>query len=289
MLRLFYQSIRAHRFQLLCILPLAAFLFFFTFIPIVRLLILSFQQPHVPGLSLANFRELFSQKQFLLAFFNTVFIALVSLGLEISFGLILALAVSKNYKLIRYTRAIFILPLAIPTVVVGVVMSYIFSSSGWLNRILLDTGLIHQPVYWMSGGIRSLLMVSFADTWKVTPLVMLILVAGLQSIDKSLYKAASIDGAGAWYIFRRVTLPLLMPSITACVIIRGIDAFRIFALPLILMGQNLKVLGTYAYLEYTEFNNPYISAASACILLGLILFAAAVYVKAVGRKGLAAA
>jgi trehalose transport system permease protein len=282
----FYQSIRAHRFQLLCILPLAAFLFFFTFVPILRLVILSFQHPLVAGLSLVNFRELFSQKQFWQAFSNTVFIALVSLALEISFGLLLALVVSKNYKLIRYTRAIFILPLAIPTVVVGVIMSYLFSSSGWLNRILLDLGLIHQPVYWMSGGIRSLLMVSLADTWKVTPLVMLILVAGLQSIDKTLYKAASIDGAGTWYIFRRVTLPLLMPSITACVIIRGIDAFRIFALPLVLMGQNLKVIGTYAYLEYAEFNNPYISAASACILLVLILLAVAVYIKAVGTKGL---
>lgn len=277
---------RINRSQILCILPLAAFLILFTFVPIARLLLLSFRHPLESGFTLANFVELFSQRQFLQACFNTLFIAFVSLSLELTLGLILALIVSKNFRLIRYLRAVFILPLAIPTVVVGVVMSYLFSSSGWLNRVLLDLGLIRHPVMWMSGGVRSLMMVSIADTWKVTPLVMLILVAGLQSIDKNLYKAASIDGAGAWYTFRRVTLPLLMPSITACVIIRGIDAFRIFALPLILMGQNLKVIGTYAYLEYTEFNNPYMSAASSAILLVLILFAVVFYIKAVGKRGL---
>ena len=150
----------------------------------------------------------------------------------------------------------------------------------------MDLTFLDSPIYWMSGGIKSLFMVALADAWKVTPLVMLILLAGLESIDKTLYKAARIDGAGTIYIFRRITLPLLFPAITAAVIIRGIDAFRIFALPLILMGQNLKVVGTYAYLEYAEFNNPYTSAASSTILLFMILFAVLAYIKAVGARGI---
>ena len=166
-------------------------------------------------------------------------------------------------------------------------MSYLFSSLGWINRILADLGLIDSPIYWMAGGIKSLMMVTIADSWKVTPIVMLILLAGLESIDRELYKAARIDGAGSFYIFRRITLPLLMPAITCAVIIRGIDAFRIFALPLILMGQNLKVIGTFAYLEYAEFNNPYASAASSVILLFMILTAVLFYIKVAGRRGLA--
>jgi trehalose transport system permease protein len=138
----------------------------------------------------------------------------------------------------------------------------------------------------MAGGVRSLIMVILSDCWKVTPLVMLILLAGLAAIDRDLYRAARIDGAGGFYIFRRITLPLLLPFITAAVIIRGIDAFRIFALPLILMGQNLKVIGTYAYLEYVEYNNPYLSAASSVLLLSMILVAVLIYIKAVGRKGM---
>jgi trehalose transport system permease protein len=284
-----FRSIKKHRFQIICILPLLAFLLIFTLTPIIRVIILSFQSittaTHQP--TLAHYKDLFTQPAFKQAFLNTLIIAGASLVLEISLGLILALLLSKNLKLIRFLRPIFILPLAIPTAVVGVVMSYLFATSGWINRILQDLNLISSPINWMQGGINPIFMVTLADCWKVTPLVMLILLAGLQSIDKSLYKAARIDGAGTLYIFRRITLPLLMPAITAAVIIRGIDAFRIFALPLILMGQNLKVIGTYAYLEYTEFSNTYASAASSVILLVMILLAVALYIKAVGKKGIA--
>ncbi|MFH0828323.1 MAG: sugar ABC transporter permease [Candidatus Omnitrophota bacterium] len=285
------KQIKKHRFEILCILPFITFLLIFTLTPIARVITLSFQS--APALNeggwftLAHYKALFSQKAFQEAFFNTLFIALVSLILEIALGLVLALLLSRNSGFRRFLRPLFILPLAIPTAVVGVIMGYLFSNSGWINRILTDLGLIKFPIYWMSGGVRSLMMVALADTWKVTPIVMLILLAGLQSIDNSLYKAARIDGAGNFYIFRKITLPLLMPSITAAVIIRGIDAFRIFALPLILMGQNLKVIGTYAYLEYAEFNNYYSSAASSVILLVMIFTAVIIYIKAAGRKGLA--
>ncbi len=309
------KQIKKHRFEILCILPFITFLLIFTLTPIARVITLSFQsvpalseggwftpleksdgslmlpivrgRSSLTGFTLAHYKALFSQKAFQEAFFNTLFIALVSLILEIALGLVLALFLSGNSGFRRFLRPLFILPLAIPTAVVGVIMGYLFSNSGWINRILTDLGLIKFPIYWMSGGVRSLMMVALADTWKVTPIVMLILLAGFQSIDGSLYKAARIDGAGNFYIFRKITLPLLMPSITAAVIIRGIDAFRIFALPLILMGQNLKVIGTYAYLEYAEFNNYYTSAASSVILLLMIFTAVIIYIKAAGRKGMA--
>lgn len=285
-----FRFLNKYWFEILCILPFIVFILLFTFVPIVRVIILSFQATDSIGrqgqFTLEHYKALFSQAAFREAFFNTIFIAVVSLILEIVLGLILALYLSKNSKYIRYLRPVFILPLAIPTVVVAVLMGYIFSNSGWANRILLDLGLIHSPIYWMSGGLRSLMMVALADTWKVTPIVMLILLAGVQSIDDSLYKAARIDGAGNFYIFKRITLPLLMPFITSAVIIRGIDAFRIFALPLILMGQNLKVIGTYSYLEYSEFNNPYASAASSVILLFMIFGALMIYIKAVGKRGM---
>ena len=282
--------IKRYYFEIILISPLVLFLLIFTLVPIVRTITLSFQQaPQLYkgiGFGLSNYKELALQQGFREALFNTVFIALVSLLLEISLGLILALILSGNLKVIRFLRPLFILPLAIPTVVVGVIMSYMFSSSGWLNRILTDLSLIGSPIYWMSGGFKSLIMIVLADCWKVTPIVMLILLAGLESIDPDFYRAARIDGASSLYIFRRITLPMLMPFITAAVIIRGIDAFRIFALPLILMGQNLKVIGTYAYLEYAEYSNPYLSAASSVLLLLMILTAVLIYIRAVGRKGM---
>jgi len=281
-----------HSFKIICILPLLIFLFFFTLVPIIRLIFLSLQPlGDAAGrwFSLAHYRTLFTHAAFKEAFFNTIIIAIGSLSIELGLGLVLAMLLSRNYRYIRFLRPLFVLPLAIPTAVAGVMMTYLFTTSGWANRILSDMGLISLPIHWMAGGWQSLLTVILADCWKVTPIVMLILLAGLQSIDSSLYKAARIDGAGNLYIFRRITLPLLIPFITAAVIIRGIDAFRIFALPLILMGQNLRVIGTYAYLEYMEFNNPYLSAASSVVLMAMIMIAVLIYIKVAGKRGMAVA
>ena len=281
-----------HSFKIICILPLLIFLFFFTLVPIIRLIFLSLQPlGDAAGrwFSLAHYRTLFTHAAFKEAFFNTIIIAIGSLSIELGLGLVLAMLLSRNYRYIRFLRPLFVLPLAIPTAVAGVMMTYLFTTSGWVNRILSDMGLITLPIPWMAGGWQSLLTVILADCWKVTPIVMLILLAGLQSIDSSLYKAARIDGAGNLYIFRRITLPLLIPFITAAVIIRGIDAFRIFALPLILMGQNLRVIGTYAYLEYMEFNNPYLSAASSVVLMAMIMIAVLIYIKVAGKRGMAVA
>lgn len=281
-----FANIKNYRFEILLILPLALFLFFFTVGPIADTVVMSFQGPAHEGFGTANYANLFAQSAFRNAFSNTIIIATLSLTLEVGFGLILALMLSAGWSVMRYARALFILPLVIPTAVVGVIMSFLFSTSGWINRILMDCSLITSPIEWMGGGASSVIMVTLADCWKVTPIVMLILLAGLESIDRDLYKAARIDGAGWPYVFARVTLPLLMPSITAAVIVRGIDAFRIFALPLILMGQNLKVIGTFSYLEYMEYGNRHTSAASSVVLFVMIIAAVCIYIRAVGKKGI---
>jgi len=284
---------RKNRFEIICILPFIVFLFIFAFIPVARTVALSFQplpaEHHACPFTLIHYKNLFAQAAFRQAFFNTIFIATASLVLELFFGLALALLLSTRYRFLRLLRSVFVLPFAIPTVVTGVIMSYLFTGGGWVNRILIDMAIIRTPINWMSGGFRSLIMVTLADCWKVTPLVMLILLAGLESIDRELYRAARIDGASDFYIFKRITLPLLMPSITTAVIIRGIDAFRIFALPLILMGQHLKVVGTYSYLEYMEYGNPYTSAASSTILLVMIMSAVLFYIRSVGERGVGGA
>ena len=272
-------KLKQYRFEAICIAPILVYLFLFTLVPVVQVFRLSLTDPASRELTLNNFFILFRQADFRSAFFNTIVIALGSLTLELGFGLMLAMILSVQEKGSGFLKSVFMLPLAIPTVVAAVMMSYMFSSSGWVNRILLDLGLIQENILWLAGDYKSLFTVMAADAWKVTPLVMLILLAGLQSIDRQLYKAARIDGAGMLYTFRHVTLPLLMPAVTTAVIIRGIDAFRIFSLALVLMGENLKVIGTYAYLEFAEYNNEYLSAASAVVLFGLIMGAVLLYLR----------
>jgi len=276
---------KQYRFELICLAPLVLFLFYFTFLLLVSVFKISLADPASGTITLMHFRRLFTQSEFRHAFANTLIIALGSLTIELLLGLVLALAMTVHGRGTGMIRSLLMLPLAIPTVVAAVMMSYMFSTSGWVNRILIDLGLINSNIVWLSGNARSLFAVMAADCWKVTPLVMLILLAGLQGIDRQLFRAARVDGAGPLYLFRRVTLPLLMPAITSAVIIRGIDAFRIFSLALILMGENLKVLGTYAYLEYVEYHNESLSAASAVVLFMLILAAIMIYIRLVGKKG----
>jgi trehalose transport system permease protein len=112
----------------------------------------------------------------------------------------------------------------------------------------------------------------------------LILLAGLEAIPGDLYEAARTDGASRWRQFRAITLPLLKPALTMALIVRGVDAFRIFALPLALVGRGLPVMSTYAYVEYLEYGSPHTAAASSAILLAMILLTVGTYLWLVGSE-----
>ena len=116
------------------------------------------------------------------------------------------------------------------------------------------------------------------SSWKVLPTMVLLLLAGLESIPQDLYDASGIDGASKWQTFVNVTLPLLKPSITMAVLFRAVDAFRIFELPQVLVGQRIPYLATYAYEEYSN-GNVNASGAASTMLLVIILVFALVYLK----------
>src|SRR5690606_7680076 len=110
--------------------------------------------------------------------------------------------------------------------------------------------IIDQQIYWTQSGLRGMFAIAFADTWKATPLVILILLAGLESIPRDIYEAADVDGASKWRQFWDHTLPLLMPAITMAVILRAIDAFRIFDIAIVLAGNQVPVMSSFVYFEY---------------------------------------
>jgi ABC-type sugar transport system permease subunit len=108
--------------------------------------------------------------------------------------------------------------------------------SGIVNTLLVNLGVIHEPVVWFIHPTAAWVPVILADVWKTTPFVALLLLAGLQNIDASLYEAARIDGASGWRQFQHVTLPLLKPAILVALIFRTLDAFRVFDLIYALTG-----------------------------------------------------
>ena len=261
--------------------PLVLYLGAFTLGPVVSTLLLGFRDSQ-GSWGLGAFRTIASHYQFNDAVVNTLAITGLGLSLELCLGLVAAVILAGRLPAQGLVRALLLIPLGVPTIVSASAMRYVFGTVGYLNEVLNRLGLIALPIDWTGNRALALLTVAVADAWKVTPLVMLILLAGLQAIPRELYEAAQTDGAGPWHQFLRITLPLLRPALTMAVIVRGVDAFRIFALPLALAGRHLPVLSTYAYVEYLEYGNQHTAAASSAILLLMILITIGAYLRLAG-------
>lgn len=260
------------------ILPLALYIFGFTLLPVLDSIRLSLVDRFSGAFpSIANYREIMGRPDFGNAVVNTVGIALISVSVELIFGLVIALMLARAFRGRGFFRSMVLTPLGVPTLVAGAAMIYIFGLQGYLNELLLQLHLIHQPIYWTTSGIRGMLAVAAADTWKTTPLVVLILLAGLEAIPPEIYEAAEVDGAGGWRTFRDHTLPLLMPAITMAVILRAIDAFRIFDVAIVMTGRQVPVMSSFVYFEYDANDIGGASAASTLLLAMIAVFIVAYF------------
>jgi trehalose transport system permease protein len=269
--------------HLLGLAPLALYLAAFTLLPVVSTLLLSVRDTE-GNWGLEAFVTIARHYQFGEAVVNTLVITGVSLGLEVILGLATALLLASRLRAQGVVRVLLLIPLGVPTVVAASAMRFVFGTVGYLNEVLYRLGLLTLPLDWVGSRGLALLTVAVADAWKVTPLVMLILLAGLQAIPRDVYEAARTDGAGAGQQFLWITLPLLRPALTMALIVRGVDAFRIFALPLALVGRHLPVLSTYAYIEYLEYGNQHTAAASSVLLLLMILLTIGAYLRYAGAE-----
>ena len=269
--------------SLLGLAPIALYLAGLTLAPLISTLWLSLTGPD-GRITLEPFRDIAARYQFGEAVVNTLGITAVGLSLELVLGLAAALALVGTRRGRAGVQICLLIPLGVPTIVAAAIMRSVFSTVGYLNEVLLRLHLIRLPVDWVGERVLAIATVALADAWKVTPLVLLILLAGLEAVPGELYEAARTDGASRWRQFTAITLPLLKPALTMALIVRGVDAFRIFALPLALVGRGLPVLSTYAYLEYIEYGNPHTAAASGVILLLMILLAVGTYLRLAGPE-----
>jgi ABC-type sugar transport system permease subunit len=154
--------------------------------------------------------------------------------------------------------------------------------------VLLDVGLLREPFVWLGHATAAWVPIILADVWKMTPFVTLLLLAGLQNIDGSLYEAARMDGAGPWQQFVHVTLPLLKPALLVALVFRTLDAVRVFDLVYVLTQggpgtatEPLALLTFTALLQHLRFG--YGSALSVLIFL-LTFLLALVYIRLLGAN-----
>lgn len=254
------------------LLPSVLFLALFFATPMVQAFTLALQGPD-GSFGLASVERMLGDTSFRSALLTTV--ALVVLVIPIQFALAMSMALVINARLKGQGMWLYVyaLPLGISELAAGIVWVSIFTQSGWLNSVLMGIGILERPITWQSAETPWLLIgiVVIAEAWRATSIIMIILVAGLQSIPREFLEAADVYGATTWQKVRRVVLPMLRPSLQVALILRTILAFQVFATVIALAGSGLDVLAGEAQRWATDIDNDNVAAAYAGLILILSL------------------
>ena len=239
--------------------------------------------------SLANFTRLFTDQFFLTALLHTFLYAAVALTFEFLLGLGLALLLDRSLRGRNLFRAIMLVPMMLPPVVVGVVWRLLYNANfGPINGTLKVAGINTESLTWTASPTVALLCVIAVDVWQWTPFVFLVLLAGLQAIPQEPYEAARIDGSNSWQTFRHITLPLLQPAILIALLLRTMDLLRVFDQIFILTeggpGFATETVSLYIYRTAFRFFDFGYAAAMSFVLLLLTNVISAIYIRFLQRQ-----
>ncbi|RNE63765.1 sugar ABC transporter permease [Cryobacterium tepidiphilum] len=225
---------------------------------------------------LSNYLEVFSDfNRFWPAVGRTFIFTGGALAVELVLGMVIALLLWRPFRGERWVRVAILLPLVATPVAVGMMWRLIFDPNiGFANQLLGWFGIPDQP--WLSGTDTALPTLIFVDIWQWTPMVVLILLAGLTSLSDEPDEAARIDGANSWQRFWYVTLPLLRSTVVVAIVLRGIDALKTFDILYATKGKGggsfheVETLNVYAYGLSFDYND-YGIASTVLILFFLLI------------------
>jgi len=289
---------RESRFALALLIPSVIVVFGIVVYPVIKTLVTSFYAVDSPfpkawpGVGFDNYTKALSSAHFWSAVERTAYFTFVSTALELVFGIGIALLLNAPLRMRWLFRTIVVLPWALPTIVNGAMWRYMFNGNyGVVNAALTQLGLLHAYKAWLSSPFQALNIVVLADVWKNTSLVAFFLLAGLTTIPRDLYEAARIDGVSAFQAFLRITLPLLRPAIVVVLVLRTIEAFKVFDIIYVMTGGG-PANGTQSVTFYTyqrAFSDELFGYGSAlAYLIVLFIFGlAAVYIRALRSEGYA--
>ena len=221
-----------------------------------------------------NYLGLLSDPNFHESFWVTITFASVVVSVEMVLGVALALLLDRPLRGMSVLRTIFILPMMIAPIVVGLVWRYMYHPSvGILNRTLTDWGF--EPIPWLSSPDWSLASIIIADVWQWTPFVFILSLAALQSLPRSALEAARIDGASPWQQIWHIKLPLMMPVLIVTALLRLIDAFKVLEVVLVMTnggpGLSTEIVALRIQRTVQEFQQLGVGSAMSVLLLVLVL------------------
>ena len=218
--------------------------------PVLYGIVLSFTDSTIIAfgsfVGLENYVEVFQNPDFLEGLSNTLIYTVVSVALEFVIGLAIALAINQAFRGRGLVRAAILVPWAFPTVISAAMWRLMFQNQvGIIQYVANALGLVSEPI--LSDRTLLLMAAIVVDTWKTTPFMALLLLAGLQVIPGDVYEAARVDGANVMQRFFRITLPLLKGAILVALLFRTLDAYRVYDLFWVLSNRELKSLSTFVY------------------------------------------
>ena len=260
------------------LLPSLVFLAFFFVTPMFQAFALGFQDP-AGNVGFTSIGRMINDSNFRNALTTTLALVVLVLPIQFLLAISMALIVHANLQGQGLWLYVFVLPLGISELAAGIVWVSIFTQSGWLNTILEGLGIIDRPIIWQSAETPWLIILTIviAESWRATSIIMIILVAGLQSIPPEYLEAADVYGATTWQKVRRVILPMLRPSLQVALILRVILAFQVFATVVALGGTGVTVLSEEAVRWANDIDNDNVAAAYAGLILILSIGATALF------------
>jgi multiple sugar transport system permease protein len=240
-------------------------------------------------IGLGGYKKALKDERVYDAFWHTIIFTVISVALELVLGLGLAIIMNKAMKGQGIVRAVSLIPWAIPTTVAALMWSYLYDgSNGIVANILQNLHIISDSRNLLLSGGGAMASAIIADVWKTTPYMALLILAGFQTIPGVVYESAKVDGSGVMNTFLKITLPLLKPSILVALLMRTLDAFRVFDLIYVLTGGgpggSTETMSIYAY--KTMFQQTNFGYGSVIVLLMVVCVAiiATFYIKILGAN-----
>lgn len=240
-------------------------------------------------IGLKNYAETLGNPDFWHSMGITFYFTIVSITLQLFLGVCVALLLNQEFKGRWLVRTLCILPWAVPTLVNANLWKWMLNTSyGIINKLLLSLHIIDNEIFWLGKPGLTLNCVILVDTWRMLPMVTLMLLAALQTVSKTTLEAATVDGAGAVRRVLNIYLPVMKPMLLVVLVLRTIQAFRVFDIIFAMTkggpDNGTMVISFYTYHEIYNFLNYGKGAAIALIILAVMLVLSLIYMRLLKEK-----
>ena len=284
----YFKLHRNTRIGYLFVLPSLLVVIFVLVYPVIQAFLYSLKPEYSENSewSFENYANLISDDRFVESFNNTLIFTFFTIPAELIFGLVIAVLLNKEFKFRGIVRVAILFPWALPTALNAIMWRWMFNTEfGIINYGLISIGLIENQLNWLGKEPLAMIAMMSVSTWKTSSFMALLLLAGLQTIPKDLYESAKTDGASDLKSFFYITLPLLTPAIIVSLLLRTMDALRVFELPFNFTDggplNTTETISLYSYrvlFEFVEFNY---GSSMVIVQFILIMIMSLIYIRSI--------